>query len=842
MRPTFIIASVSALFGVSRAFNAFLRLFLRQDSGEALLPALARNMLLTDVLLSALFWSLLGVGLAHGIAWLGRRFEWSGNLLPELARPFTTLLVPAGMTLVSVGSLLVSPAFPYGVNLVLTLTLEGPFPALLTAMLFLACLAHTISHALGPLGAPVIPLADPWRRRAIGALVVAVALGTFVVATPPRFHEEGIGQGNMFKYLRMASVFAGTGTLDISRAEENTSPRIFEFLSRGPEMLRRYTAAAGALGREVSSAMAEGRLYRGELRASKVNRSMFRSVEGGVYYINAPGPGLLLVPSYLIDTSWNRLFDTSGQRFQILFWQLLAALLVYEVFASARELSSEAASGLTAFAIATAVPFLLFTFQIYPELPGGLLLLHAFRKLVLDPAPSGLAILSGALALSGLPWLHQKYSVAAATLAVITAVRLLRRTPGGIHHHPYKLAFLAAPLAPSAFSIFLYNHALTGSLSPTATFRAVARSSFEPQSFLKGLLGLAFDLENGILVFAPLYVLALVGMSALILRHRRLATPYVLVLCSYLLVVASFPYWPGAVSTMGRYVLSILPLLALPLVLVVGRALRDGVLAGTAIVLAAASFAFTLSFLEDLIPSYQAVLLWRRTLYSDPMQYVPSMLTDGFLGSGPAHFAKLLTLVLIVALLVYRLRGRLREEPFSVHVEDSCFARNASLSAGGLMLGVCALGALLEHWPSNETAKRGPEYRETVGLPEGRVLSVVGEHGFEGPGVWVPGGGRTRFLLTSRTKVSQLTLLVTNGPRENSIVIQERGKKNLELSLPPEGPNRVDLLLRNPYRFEGPERRSYLYDFTVISKGSFVPVEEGRSDDTRSLGAYVRLR
>ena len=73
-------------------------------------------------------------------------------------------------------------------------------------------------------------------------------------------------------------------------------------------------------------------------------------------------------------------------------------------------------------------------------------------------------------------------------------------------------------------------------------------------------------------------------------------------------------------------------------------------------------------------------------------------------------------------------------------------------------------------------------------------------------------------------------------------MIQERGKKNLELSLPPEGPNRVDLLLRNPYRFEGPERRSYLYDFTVISKGSFVPVEEGRSDDTRSLGAYVRLR
>ena len=73
-------------------------------------------------------------------------------------------------------------------------------------------------------------------------------------------------------------------------------------------------------------------------------------------------------------------------------------------------------------------------------------------------------------------------------------------------------------------------------------------------------------------------------------------------------------------------------------------------------------------------------------------------------------------------------------------------------------------------------------------------------------------------------------------------MIRERGKNNLEFSLPPEGPHRVNLLLRNPYRFEGPERRSYIYDFSVLSKGSFIPVEEGRSEDVRSLGAYVRVR
>ena len=131
---------------------------------------------------------------------------------------------------------------------------------------------------------------------------------------------------------------------------------------------------------------------------------------------------------------------------------------------------------------------------------------------------------------------------------------------------------LGAPLAISAYSIFLYNHALTGSLAPTATFEAVERSSFEPWNFFKGMSGLLFDRENGLFVFAPIYVFALVGARAFFFRERRVFAPYVLVLASYLVVIASFPYWPGAISTMGRYILSVLPLFALPMALVFERA------------------------------------------------------------------------------------------------------------------------------------------------------------------------------------------------------------------------------------------------------------------------------
>ena len=222
---------------------------------------------------------------------------------------------------------------------------------------------------------------------------------------------------------------------------------------------------------------------------------MFRSVDGGVYYINAPGPGLLLVPAYLVDQNFEPDGSAGKSKLAIIvFWQFLGALLVYEMVASVvgevigpivRRSSPRSRS-------ASAVPFLFYTFQIYPELPGGFFLLFAFRKLVLDPGadrPRNVLAVAATRARGA--------SVAAPEilgrrggLGVWTGWKLLRTTPGGIKHHPYKLVLLGGPLAVSAYSIFLYNHALTGSLSPTATFSAAERSSFEPWNFFKGFSGL----------------------------------------------------------------------------------------------------------------------------------------------------------------------------------------------------------------------------------------------------------------------------------------------------------------------------------------------------------------
>jgi hypothetical protein len=644
----------------------------------------------------------------------------------------------------------------------------------------------------------------------------------------------------MFKYLRMAAALSGSGTLDIGRADENPAPALPDFLSRLPDAAHRYGAETKKLLRAVIDSAREGRVYVGELTARRANRSMFRSADGGIYYINAPGPGVLLVPAYLVDRFLNRTFGTERQTAAIVFWQILGALLVHQMALAASAVGGRAAALALAFAFALAVPMLFYTFQIYPELPAALLLLLAFRKLVLDPFPSALGTFSAGFALGSLPWLHQKYSLVAAALALYGAHRFVRRKRPGWVVEAGKLALLAAPLAVSAFSIFLYNHALTGSLSPAATFTAAERSSFEPGGFVKGFLGLFLDRENGLFVFAPVYLLALIGFPAFRAKHEPLVRPLLLVVVSYLLVIASFPYWPGAVSTMGRYVLSILPLLVLPSVIIVKRAFADGFLAGSAMTLAAASCAMSWSFARDLVPSYQPKLLWDRVLYCDPVQLLPDFQTQGFLGSGPAHFPKLLAQLLFVALLVLFLSSRRsgQGEESSPHR----FSRHAAISASLLLASVVGFGALLERFPGNETRVEKPVFRETKDLGAGRELSVHGRHGFEGEGVWVPGGGRTRFVLVARESLRQIDLSFSNGPEANAVEILERGGFVTTLDLPAEGPHDRAVLLRKPYRFRGPNGERFLYVFTVRSHGSFVPGDEGRADDRRRLGTYVRVR
>jgi hypothetical protein len=791
----------------------------------------------------------LGFGLSLWLAialllrWLTKRpFE---QVLALVGRGMLPLLLPVGLTVLATMSLIVSPQFPYGVNLVLTLAYEGSVASFLTSSLLAVALAHGIYQAFGPFqSAETVGYRRQWSGFWAGVAIVIVATAMFAVATPSWLWKDGEGQGNMFKYLRMAAAVSASGSLDIARADGASERATFGgFVSGLPRMGRQWIGETYELVWSIAHATLHGELYVGTMTATRANRSMFRSQDGGVYYINSPGPGLLLVPSYLVDRWLNRWLGWDRQVTAILFWNFIGALLVWEIFRSAREVDiGWGAAALTAFALAVSPPLLPYTYQIYPELPAALLLLYAFRKLFIEPAPSGRGLLTAAIALAFLPWLHQKYSVTAAVMGILAAWRVAGSAPGRSSLLGRQV-LLWGPLALSAFSILVYHHALTGLILPDATFRAVGRSSFEPSNMLSGFLGLLFDVENGLFVYAPLYLLALAGIGTLALRSREIRFYLAVVVVSYLVVIASFPHWPGAVSSVGRYILSVAPLAALALVLVVRRSFSDGVLAGVLLALFAATFSFTVAFQKDLVSSHLPSQLLGRTLYSDPYQYLPNFLSEGIVGSGPAHWEKLAAIALGVGLLVFGLGPRTeRDAPVPEH-EASRYPRRLLLGASAPFAVLVVMAVFLEHVTSNETAKTGPSFHDTQslkGAAGGKLSFDVGYRSQE-RGVWVPGAGATRFLVQTPEPLSELQVVLRNGPRPNRVQVMQRGADPIDVELAPSSRQELSLQLRRPYEFQGPAGRRWMYPLKVRSRAGFVPREEGTGEDTRHLGCFVVL-
>jgi len=442
------------------------------------------------------------------------------------------------------------------------------------------------------------------------------------------------------------------------------------------------------------------------------------------------------------------------------------------------------------------------------------------------------------MALAALPWLHQKYAVTAALMAVLCAWRVLGTAPrrsDGLA----RLFLLGVPLAVSALSLTVYNHALTGSVLPDATFRAAGRTAFEPGNVVNGFLGLFLDAENGLFVYAPVYALALVGLGRLAFRHREIRSYLLAVVLSYVFVIASFPHWPGAVSSVARYILSVAPLAALSLVFVVRRSAYDGVLAGVAWALLSASLSFSIAFQKDLVASHVTRMLLDRTRYSDPLQYLPS-----FLNAGPAHYYQLGAMVVAIALLLYLLTPRVEQESVLPEREAGVYPWRALVGAAATVALLVLLGGLLERAPSNAATGDRPVENDTFPLRRSQGAAQVwveGGFGLEGRGVWVPGGGTSRFYVRSPEEMTELRVALTNTPAANQVEILQPGSGPLRRELTASAREVLDLPLRRPYAFSGPSGRTYIYQLAVHSRGSFVPRDEGTGDDARRLGCFVVL-
>ncbi len=267
------------------------------------------------------------------------------------------------------------------------------------------------------------------------------------------------------------------------------------------------------------------------------------------YPIVRIGLPILLAPAYRIGLAWD------GRIRLVCVWCLcvIGALLVQQMFLAGYEMTNNRMAALAgALAGGFSVPILLYTTQIYTELPAALLLMFAARMLFTAAGPPVWRALGTGLAVAALPWLHDKYYLLAALL--ITA------GVGQWRHAPRPT--IAALLAPALATLGLqgaYYYSLHRVIYPVTDHGALSIKN----GLCHGWLGLLVDRTDGLFVYWPTALVAVSGLVILWHTHRKIGGWLTTLVATHWLAIGLFPVWTGGPVAPLRYWLPVIPLLVL---------------------------------------------------------------------------------------------------------------------------------------------------------------------------------------------------------------------------------------------------------------------------------------
>ena len=362
------------------------------------------------------------------------------------------------------------------------------------------------------------------------------------------------------------------------------------------------------------------RFFRGELRPDFLRRGLHEEI----YSIHAPGLPAILLPAYAV----------AGAHGAVVLIAILAALTSVAIFDAALAAAGPAAAQVTWLATGFTVPFIPHAWLIYPEIPGALVVAWAVRRwwtVRLKPDTTavrrvrlqadlfttvGRTALYG-LALAALPWLHTKFVIFLAIFTLVDVVRLWPRVRA--------IVALLAPIALSCAAWLYSFHRMYGVIDPEAPYGSYTRTFVLAKNIPRGALGLLVDQKFGLLVYSPIYALAIVGFW-LMLRDRR-ARLFVLVapvaaLAFFVSSTRLYMWWGGA-SAPARFLVPLVPLAAPAVAVAIAR--LKGELGRAAV---------TVGVVASLAIALVAVISPRETfLYSEP--HGVAALAEAVQGSAP---------------------------------------------------------------------------------------------------------------------------------------------------------------------------------------------------------------
>jgi hypothetical protein len=255
---------------------------------------------------------------------------------------------------------------------------------------------------------------------------------------------------------------------------------------------------------------------------------------------------------------------------EMIFLAALAAQVLYRILRRLRPEERFLRTAVWASVVFSA-PMVVYASQIYPEIPAALLALIAVDAMLRTATRN--TILSGALAVSLMPWLHVRYFPIALFLAVGLAIRAVSALPSGQRPPRVALRRAAWALAPLFASVAIMLIAFEhwyGSPLLDAQYQGAGAQSHSLSGAYRYLAGALWSSERGWLPFAPVALLALAAVPYVWRRYGRWALYGGVVAVGYLVLLAVQNADPGF-SFAGRYEVILMPMAAIPLLLLLSE-------------------------------------------------------------------------------------------------------------------------------------------------------------------------------------------------------------------------------------------------------------------------------
>lgn len=300
-----------------------------------------------------------------------------------------------------------------------------------------------------------------------------------------------------------------------------------------------------------------------------------RGLHGEAYSIHAPGVSVLVAPLF-------QFFGYTGARVLLVLLTAIGAMLTWR---SCWRITDSAEAAWFGWAAVVLTPTFAFqSFMVYPDAPGFLIAAAAVLlviQLSRGDLPSTLPVFLTGVALAALPWLHTRFALLAAGFGAVIALRLMLPSPipprrrgvlvDEVDPAPVittedrvirLIALLVVPVI-SAGLWFWFFKAHYGTFDPRAPYGP------EPQSvawIIPAIMALFADGEYGIAAYAPAVFFAFAGWwRATETFSRRMAMELALITFGYLAAVSTVRmWWAGNPATPARFLMAVLPLLAVP--------------------------------------------------------------------------------------------------------------------------------------------------------------------------------------------------------------------------------------------------------------------------------------